>query len=490
MSGVEIIIGGGALLLPLVATGCLFGSKKTAVKYAEDKPAAGYDDKPSRPQPTDSAGAAKSSQAVGVSGRNSSTSPPNVESAASVRPSVPPTGDSAVTSSGSKPAAVDSPRSKTGAVGLHAEIKTLANTLSGEANKLVLLEPIGQGGFGTVYLGRWRGLEVAVKTVVFSENNGAGMSTHTAKARVAAQPQQRAVMEAAVCTSVMHPNVVATYHYDIVAVQDNKEGGATAVAAARPATDWKLFLVQEYCNASLQDAMCTKLLHKKETMAPDMDLVLSILMDIARGLQYIHEKNIIHGDLTPGNVLLKHDSSSPIGVVGKITDFGLCSTIDPTCTHISNITNGTPYYVAPEVVECGMLTKTSDVYSFGVLMWEVYRCMPPWVKTKTGYRQNPRFRRFPSDSPHVYVVLCARCLDKNPKVRPNFTEVLAELQAMHTAYLNGYSALLDLSMTAPPAPLPAAFADTDVHVSPAAKDDTAAAPTSQAPPRSQLNIGD
>eukprot|EP00955_Chlamydomonas_euryale_P118101 366519-Chlamydomonas_euryale.AAC.7 len=338
MSGVEIIIGGGALLLPLVATGCLFGSKKTAVKYAEDKPAAGYDDKPSScrsaewmqqrsqcaaapPQPTDSAGAAKSSQAVGVSGRNSSTSPPNVESAASVRPSVPPTGDSAVTSSGSKPAAVDSPRSKTGAVGLHAEIKTLANTLSGEANKLVLLEPIGQGGFGTGGMGCQPRAECVLRKAIAllrccrlkrrascvaavtptspapvdhclaaHENNGAGMSTHTAKARVAAQPQQRAVMEAAVCTSVMHPNVVATYHYDIVAVQDNKEGGATAVAAARPATDWKLFLVQEYCNASLQDAMCTKLLHKKETMAPDMDLVLSILMDIARGLQYIHEK--------------------------------------------------------------------------------------------------------------------------------------------------------------------------------------------------------
>ncbi|KAG1663773.1 hypothetical protein FOA52_011824 [Chlamydomonas sp. UWO 241] len=210
---------------------------------------------------------------------------------------------------------------------------------------------------------------------------------------------------------------------------------------AAPSSDWKLYLVQEYCNASLQDAMVTKLLHNKETMQPDMDLVLSILMDIARGLQYIHDKNIIHGDLTPGNVLLKHDSSSVIGVVGKITDFGLCSTIDPTRTHISNITNGTPYYVAPEVVECGMLTKTSDVYSFGVLMWELYRCMPPWVKTESGYQQNKRFRRFPPTSPHVYVALCARCLDKRSKKRPGCTQILAELEVMHAAYLMGYNGL-------------------------------------------------
>ncbi len=53
---------------------------------------------------------------------------------------------------------------------------------------------------------------------------------------------------------------------------------------------------------------------------PVQDLVLSILMDIARGMEYIHSKGIIHGDLSPGNVLLKQDKASPIGVVGKVTE--------------------------------------------------------------------------------------------------------------------------------------------------------------------------
>ncbi|GAX73206.1 hypothetical protein CEUSTIGMA_g659.t1 [Chlamydomonas eustigma] len=319
------------------------------------------------------------------------------------------------------------------------EIDSLAKELSQEANKLVLLEPIGQGGFGTVYRGRWRNLEVAVKTVLFSE------STSSNATRQAAQPQQRAIMEAAVCTSVIHQNVVTTYHYDLTRVNAGTETrGASGMTIIKGANmDWKLYLVQEYCNASLQDALRNKLLHKADTKQPDMDLVLSVLMDISRGMMYIHDKNIIHGDLTPGNVLLKQDPTSPIGLVGKITDFGLCTTIEPGKTHISNVTIGTPFYVAPEVVSNGMLTKTSDVYSFGVLMWELYRCMPPWVKTETGYAQNKRFRRFPFDSPRIYVALCARCLDKNPKSRPSFSEILNDLNVMHAAYLAGYDSLED-----------------------------------------------
>eukprot|EP00955_Chlamydomonas_euryale_P084361 363954-Chlamydomonas_euryale.AAC.5 len=48
--------------------------------------------------------------------------------------------------------------------------------------------------------------------------------------------------------------------------------------------------MQEYCNASLYDALKQQLLHNKETKVPDMDLVLSILIDIAKGLIYIHAK--------------------------------------------------------------------------------------------------------------------------------------------------------------------------------------------------------
>jgi serine/threonine protein kinase len=54
--------------------------------------------------------------------------------------------------------------------------------------------------------------------------------------------------------------------------------------------------------------------------------------------------------------------------MAKIADFGLCATITPGKSHISNIRNGTPFYAAPEVVSTGILTRNSDVYAFGVLV--------------------------------------------------------------------------------------------------------------------------
>ncbi|GFH18496.1 protein kinase domain-containing protein, partial [Haematococcus lacustris] len=129
----------------------------------------------------------------------------------------------------------------------------------------------------------------------------------------AAQQQQRAILEAAVCKSLGHPNVVATYHHNIKQAGP-KEGEAAADAG------WALSLVQELCSATLQDALRLSMLHAQDSaQQPIMELVLSLLTDVARGMAYIHGKGIIHGDLTPGNVLLKQEASCPAGVAAKVS---------------------------------------------------------------------------------------------------------------------------------------------------------------------------
>jgi serine/threonine protein kinase len=114
------------------------------------------------------------------------------------------------------------------------------------------------------------------------------------------------VNEAAVCISVSHPNVVSTFHFDIKRMQavdiSSDSGGPSAPAglqvesAPHAAADWKLFLIQEWCDSSLGQALRVGLLHHPDIpSAPRLELVLQVLCQCAQGVEYLHSKHIIHG---------------------------------------------------------------------------------------------------------------------------------------------------------------------------------------------------
>jgi serine/threonine protein kinase len=143
-------------------------------------------------------------------------------------------------------------------------------------------------------------------------------------------------------------------------------------------------------------------------------------LNIAKGLNEIHKKGLIHRDLHLGNIL-------KFGVArSRITDMGLCKPADYNNTKKSIF--GVLPYVAPEILRGQHYTKSSDIYSFGIIMYEVISGLPPYhdlshnenLAMKICFGLRPRFN---IKVPQLIVNLIKRCLDANPLNRPTTFEL-------------------------------------------------------------------
>eukprot|EP00803_Ostreobium_quekettii_P000923 evm.model.scf_757EXC.2 EVM.evm.TU.scf_757EXC.2 scf_757EXC:16352-19790(-) len=296
-------------------------------------------------------------------------------------------------------------------------------------------EQIAAGGNGVVYKGTFKGMTVAIKTVVFQ-----GVVDSTSRER------QCAVFEAAISSSAEHKNIAQTYAYCIQRLESSALTtdfiASKRPSKASPATNstqvmgnWKLFIVQEFCDGgSLQKCLDDRRLLGREGL-PKLPALFKIGQGVASGLKHLHAHlNIVHGDLCSKNILLKKDAGDSPDALGvaKVADFGLSIKMGLLQSHISNQQAGSPFYIAPEVYQDAIMSKKADVFSFGVFLWELYhskRCY--YAADNSGLRYHPLFPRFPITCPIPYAMLCAVCISPDPRSRPDFgfvSRVLASLK--------------------------------------------------------------
>ncbi len=109
---------------------------------------------------------------------------------------------------------------------------------------------------------------------------------------------------------------------------------------------------------------------------------LDFLIQIARGLEYAHNNNVIHRDLKPENILVNDRNEI------KIADFGLALVQgDASMTAQTSIV-GTPSYMSPEQVRGEKLTAQSDMFSFGIIAFELYAGRNPFLGKDVGATLN------------------------------------------------------------------------------------------------------
>lgn len=193
-----------------------------------------------------------------------------------------------------------------------------------------ILQELGQGAMGTVYLGRDPNInrEVAVKTINYADVAPDELE----------EVKSRFFREAEAAGKLSHPNIVTIY--------DMGEDHDMAYIAMELLKGKEL---THYC--------------QKKHLMP-IKRVLNVVSAVAEALGYAHSRQVVHRDIKPANILHLDDNQI------KVADFGIARVISSSKTQ-TGIIFGTPNYMSPEQVAGKKVDGRSDLFSLGVVFYEL-----------------------------------------------------------------------------------------------------------------------
>ncbi|MEY2509496.1 MAG: eukaryotic-like serine/threonine-protein kinase [Verrucomicrobiota bacterium] len=256
-----------------------------------------------------------------------------------------------------------------------------------------ILEEIGRGGMGVIYRARQRHSRriVAVKRV---------LSYHSDSRETLARFRR----EAQAAASLDHPNILPIYE-----VSESEDG-------------LPFFSMKFAPGGTLQQVAPALRNEPRQCVA--------LVAKIARAVQYAHGHGILHRDLKPGNILLD-GRGEPL-----VSDFGLAKWLDTTSDLTRTLTIfGTPGYIAPEQASASAadLKPTADIYSLGAILFDLLAGRPPFlgahalsVIRQAAELPAPKLRTLSKLADRDLETICARCLERDPKLRYPSAHDLAE----------------------------------------------------------------
>lgn len=278
---------------------------------------------------------------------------------------------------------------------LMAEVKTVKKTSAPGLDEKIMIpyyelclkKVIGEGSFGTVYLGSWHDHPVAIKLwngVLKTEDE-----------------QQQLIREVQIVQRLNTPRYIPQFYGACL------EGGQAC-------------LVMEYCElGSLYDYL------PAHPLTPIVQHHLAL--SLAKALQFLHQKKIIHRDLKSANILLTANTDL---LTAKIADFGISKTQYPSIVSSQAVSQALAW-CAPEVLQGEKVTYAADVFSAGMILWEIFTGRRPFAG-RTALKEWIISGKKESceDLPTAYAALITRCWAVDPHKRPSAVELATTLQTI------------------------------------------------------------
>ncbi|KAF3323010.1 Protein kinase and PP2C-like domain-containing protein [Carex littledalei] len=288
------------------------------------------------------------------------------------------------------------------------------------SNSFSLLAPIARGSESTVYEAELNGARVAAKKPILSTSED-----------------------------------IDKFHYQLQLQSQLEHPGLAELVAVHARPPNYTFIYHFYESRNLAEK-----LHVEE-WAPPPELAVSIALDLAKTLEYLHGLGIVHRDIKPSNILLDKDLHP------HLTDFGLAaykkdlkkvsvenwkSSGKPTGGFHKKNMVGTLIYMAPEILKKDIHTEKSDVYGFGISMNELLTGVVPYTDLRAEAQAHtvlemtyteqqliakvvseelrPVIARPESGYPPSLITLIERCWNSDPLSRPSFGEIIEELSVL------------------------------------------------------------
>lgn len=247
---------------------------------------------------------------------------------------------------------------------------------------------IGEGAFGKVHEGKWRGKSVAVKLLICQD----------LRSDILHEFQS----EVEIMSVLRHPNICRL----LGACMDPPH---------------RALVVELLQRGSLWGVLRTN------RRIIDFNMRCKFLYDTAKGMSYLHhfERPILHRDLKSPNLLV--DKNYNI----KISDFGLAR----VKAHVQTMTGncGTVQWMAPEVLSNQKYTEKADVFSFGIVAWEVFTGECPYdgmaqIQVALNVLNRNHRPAIPRDCPQFFGRLMKACWNRQPDLRPSFPHIVDALR--------------------------------------------------------------